>query len=202
MNPRPLLRAQRRTLQRERTLREADQSRAEIAAAQARLDHANRDLDLSFRQADKTDETVRSLMEVLIRQAEQAQREASAIAVWLLSSALAANLAGIWAMIPQKSMDHRSLQWSIIWFVSGAISSLLAGLYRASIAGHDSAAIINFTIAATGYRRAKREGDSGVEPKLAPLQMAGFRSSLVALFSSLAVAAFIAGAIVAITALI
>ncbi len=54
---------------------------------------------------------------------------AATLWAWLLSSALASNIAGVWILMGAIKIDPDSAFWSLIWFSAGAATSFLAGIY-------------------------------------------------------------------------
>jgi hypothetical protein len=68
--------------------------------------------------------------EILKAHSDRSQRTVAATSLWFLSSALAGNIAGIWALLGKSEIDHRSLFWAMMWFSLGVVVSFIAGAWR------------------------------------------------------------------------
>jgi hypothetical protein len=120
MNPRPLLSAERKAIRRLKL-------ELRVEAFKAKEDVIVGQLSATSREKEELVKAKQQLRDMLLRKADHSRHQASTMAAWLISSALAANLAGIWAVISQKGMDRPSLYFALICFSIGALFAYQAG---------------------------------------------------------------------------
>lgn len=161
---RPLRRSERVELRDARAARQRDALEAKITMAKAVIDERqgriaelkDRMADQEIRRADLESQMTR-LLAVTQKVADRDQQTAATLAAWLLTSALAANLAGLWALINDKTTDHNPLFWALVWFTLGVITSFVAGTVRLAIASKNwTAMMLNLSRAAVTEERTEK----------------------------------------------
>lgn len=80
------------------------------------------------------DKRIARLLSAVQKVADRDQHISASLSLWFLSSALAANLAALWALVSSKEIVGDPLFWSFLWFAAGIITSFAAGLARLIIA--------------------------------------------------------------------
>jgi len=146
---RPLRRSERIGIRDAYVARERDALEVQIASAKAAIDERQGKIaELKDQMAEthmrrsELDIQMTRLIAVTQKIVDRDQQTVATLAAWLLTSALAANLAGLWALIGDKNTDKLSLFWAMIWFALGVATSFLAGTVRLAIASRNWTAMI------------------------------------------------------------
>jgi len=196
---RPLRRSERIEIRVAHEARRQEALEAEIAIAKAAIEERQVKIAELKDQMSEID-TRRNVLETQISRmiavtqkvADRDQQTVATLAAWLLTSSLAANLAGLWALISDKSTDKNSLFWAMIWFALGVLTSFVAGTVRLAIASR------NWTAMIRTLGRAAATGD-GFKKTSSAIEGNKVDAAIIAL-TAIPIGLFITGSIVIVCA--
>ncbi len=181
VSTRPLLRDARF-----KVFRERQQRRIEYAEYKARS--AEKQLADAESKVDRLRAQRKAILDSKQKMVDADRAVVNAAITWFLTAPLAANLAGMWLMISQQSLNLSTVKWATIWFVAGTITSFTSGAFRLGVSywnwGVSSARILTYI---------SERGNPDITVSAKPLESAfWFLSVIVA--TLLPIAFFLAGA--------
>lgn len=148
-------------------------------------------LDQNEKERTDTQDKMNPLAAVMQKTVDRDQQIVIGLSSWLLSATLGANLAGLWALLGDKTTNANPLFWAMIWFSLGVLTSFAAGAFRLGVSSK------NWTAMIRALSRAAVHEERVGKPNYAE---GGAITFGIVASSALPIGLFVLGAIVIITA--